>query len=134
MAMKSESYHPVPSIRHARENVASPGAKKSNVESRKAPESEGGDHGEVQKFEHFHPDHPDNPTPGSHHTIAHHEDGHQESREHEDAQGAMQHHEEAMGGQNQGMEICPKCGGEMEGGTCQSCGYTEESDADSDSY
>lgn len=92
-----------------------------------------GEHGGVVKAEVHHPEGPENPSPGKHHVVLHHADGHEEHSDHETAEEAHSHAQEAAadpdhdGDVHEDMEAetCPECGAKMEGGECPECGYKE---------
>lgn len=70
-------------------------AEKPRME-RETTVEDGEDHGRVHKMEIHHPDGADNPSPGKHHTVAHHEDGHEEHMDHDSSEEAHAHSQEQM--------------------------------------
>lgn len=114
----AESYHPVPSIRRAREKspLATHG-EKTNLTDEHGPVTRT----EVEKHDN-----------GTAHVTAHHAKGHVEVHQHPNVAAAHDHAENLMSGgdsmnsdtKGDGSEQeCPNCGGEMVDGKCSQCGY-----------
>lgn len=123
-----------------------PGEAFDKVRNGAGHEGDGQDHGGVVKAEVHSPDSPDNPSPGQHHVVLHHADGHEEHSDHATAEEAHAHAAEASGGDGEerssqedgqvGSEaeegVCPDCGGAMVDGKCQECGYEDGSGSGGD--
>lgn len=135
----NKNFHNPAVMRDHERNADAPKPREAFEKVRKgAGHTNGEDHGGVVGTEVHSPDSPNNPSPGNHHVVVHHADGHEEHSDHASAEEAQRHAEEAGGDggeEKSGLMddqdgddeagVCPECGGAMVDGRCQECGYED---------